>query len=110
MTEITMPLWQVVTLGVTVLVAFFGFVFAVWKVVSKLQERQVQTWVSALATSAANAKEKADETEKAFLKLLADLPLNYVRREDWIRNQTIIEAKLDALAAKIDAKEARHGC
>ena len=108
--EVTLPLWQLVTLGVSVLIAFFGFVFAVWKIVSKLQERQVQAWVSALATSATEAKRKADETERSFLKLLADLPLHYVRREDWIRNQTVIEAKLDALAAKLENMGGRHGC
>ena len=27
----------------------------------------------------------------------ATLPLNYVRREDYIRNQTVIEAKLDTV-------------
>ncbi|MCN2262768.1 hypothetical protein MLL02_26285, partial [Escherichia coli] len=30
-----------------------------------------------------------------FMRFKADLPLNYVRREDYIRGQTVIEAKLD---------------
>lgn len=40
--------------------------------------------------------------EKDFLRFQADLPLQYVRREDYVRNQTVIEAKLDSLALKIE--------
>ena len=38
------------------------------------------------------------------------LPLEYVRREDWIRLSNLIDAKLDRLADKIDnARERRDG-
>jgi hypothetical protein len=30
------------------------------------------------------------------------MPLHYVRREDYVRNQTVIEAKLDALALRLE--------
>ncbi|WP_271470786.1 hypothetical protein [Metapseudomonas resinovorans] len=46
--------------------------------------------------------EAVRQLEKTFLKWQAELPINYVRREDWVRNQTIIEAKLDALASKLE--------
>ena len=46
--------------------------------------------------------EAVQQLEKTFLKWQADLPLQYVRREDWVRNQTIIEAKLDGLASKLE--------
>jgi hypothetical protein len=42
------------------------------------------------------------ELEREFLKFRAALPIEYVRREDYVRNQTVIEAKLDALALKIE--------
>lgn len=42
------------------------------------------------------------ELEKTFLRWQAELPLQYVRREDYVRNQTVIEAKLDALASKLE--------
>jgi hypothetical protein len=41
--------------------------------------------------------------ERELLELKAALPLEYVRREDGIRQEVVIHAKLDALAAKIDA-------
>ena len=40
--------------------------------------------------------------ETDFLKWKAVLPLEYVRKEDAIRQEVVINAKLDALATKID--------
>lgn len=40
--------------------------------------------------------------ERDFLTHRAELPLQYVRREDYIRGQTVIEAKLDALGSKLE--------
>ena len=39
--------------------------------------------------------------ERELLALKIDLPNEYQRREDSIRNQTIIEAKIDGLANKL---------
>ena len=43
------------------------------------------------------------DVERELLVLKADLPLYYVRREDFIANQTKLENKIDGLAVKIDA-------
>jgi len=50
-------------------------------------------------------KARADDwqrTERALLELKAELPVQYVRKEDAIRGEVVIHAKLDALAAKIE--------
>lgn len=39
--------------------------------------------------------------EREFLRFKADMPINYVRREDYVRVQSVIEAKLDAIAAEL---------
>ena len=52
------------------------------------------------------------DLERKMLNWKADLPLQYVRREDFIRNQTVIESKLDGLALKIENAQLRganHG-
>jgi len=85
MTEVIFPAWQLLTLGLGVFGSFCGVVFVAWKMIS--DERQGKAM---------------GETEKAILQLRAELPIHYVRKEDWVRNQTIIEAKLDALANKLD--------
>lgn len=45
--------------------------------------------------------------EREFLKFQADLPMRYVMRDDYIRGQTVVEAKLDALAVKVDNAQLR---
>lgn len=45
--------------------------------------------------------------ERELLTLKADLPLAYVRREDYIRGQSILEAKLDGLGGKIENAQLR---
>lgn len=42
--------------------------------------------------------------ERELLKLKAQLPVDYVRREDWIRFSNTLEAKLDALRAEVRAE------
>lgn len=42
------------------------------------------------------------ELENTFLNWKADLPLHYVRREDYVRNQTVIEAKIDRVYEKLE--------
>ena len=46
------------------------------------------------------------KVERELLELKAALPLQYLRREDAIRQEVVIHSKLDALAAKIDALRA----
>ena len=42
------------------------------------------------------------DLERDLLGLKADLPVNYIRREDHIRFETTINAKLDAVMARIE--------
>jgi hypothetical protein len=42
------------------------------------------------------------ENERQMANLRADLPMQYVRREDWIRFSGTIDAKLDNINTKLD--------
>ncbi|HCN7201596.1 TPA: hypothetical protein N6200_005206, partial [Escherichia coli] len=79
------------------LITFLGFIggMAKW-LFSKAEERQAERFAS-LEQSLQQSASSQGELEKEFMRFKADLPLNYVRREDYIRGQTVIEAKLDAL-------------
>jgi len=46
-------------------------------------------------------EEQHHELERSHMKLLADLPREYVRREDHIRFETVLNAKLDALHSEM---------
>jgi hypothetical protein len=45
--------------------------------------------------------------ERELLTLKADMPVLYVRREDYIRGQSTLEAKLDGLGMKIENAQFR---
>jgi len=47
-------------------------------------------------------EEEHRELDRNFLTHLAALPREYVRREDHIRFETVITAKLDALGSRIE--------
>lgn len=42
------------------------------------------------------------QVERDLMQLRTELPMHYVRREDNNRNQTVLEAKLDVLAKKLE--------
>lgn len=108
--------WQLITL----LLAFLGFLFAAGKLllsqidrrlnerfetIEKAREEGQATW---RATFTQHLDEERRETdllrniEREFLRFQAELPLQYVRREDYVRGQSVIEAKLDALYNKLE--------
>lgn len=77
--------------------AFFG------RVEESIRERD-----DSLATAIDNLSGKIDrqdssirEIEKDILKLKADLPREYVAKEDFVRSFTVVEAKLDAVQTLI---------
>lgn len=99
--NIQFEFWQVVTL----LLAFFGFLAGAGKLLLGQIERRLDLRFSAIERAA----EDWQRLEKEFLTFQAQLPLHYVRREDWVRGQTVIEAKLDALAVRFDNMKLREG-
>ena len=44
---------------------------------------------------------RVDDLEKQLIELRVNLPLEYVRREDWIRFSGTLDAKLDAMREEV---------
>lgn len=55
-----------------------------------------------LKASAADEREQWHRVERDLLALRVELPEKYVRREDWVRSQSILESKIDGLALRIE--------
>lgn len=62
----------------------------------------VNQQVSQLSSDIKSESQKITAVEKSLLELKADLPREYVRREDHIRYSAVIEAKLDSHAAALN--------
>lgn len=109
---VQLELWQLITL----LVAFFGAVGAAGKILLDQIEKRLavkfgaieearregaKVWEQQFAALRTQANQEAAEwrrLERDFLAFQAKLPERFVMREDYIRGQSIIEAKQDALA------------
>ena len=119
--QVTLDLWHVISLAVS----FFAASAAAGKLLLSQTQRHLDTRFTAQETArAANhdqVSRRLDSMEEAarsemgnwqrierdLLKLQADMPLHYVRREDYIRGQSVIESKLDGLALKIENVQLR---
>jgi seryl-tRNA(Sec) selenium transferase len=60
-----------------------------------------------LAARLSAFEEKVRQVEADQLRLRAELPVQYVRKEDAIRSESVLHAKLDALYAKIEQLQAK---
>ena len=93
--------YQLFMIAATSLAAFFGL--------GKLLARQVldniDTKLSSFKDIKVELKELsiiANNTERDLLRIKGDIAQQYVRRDDFVRLEAAISAKLDSLAAKID--------
>lgn len=118
---VSIELWHMVLLAISVL----GGYWALAKVAAGQTQRHLDARFAA-QDQAREANHKAltgrlgaieavnrddavqwQRVERELLKMQADMPLNYVRREDYIRGQSVIEAKLDALGSKLETAQLR---
>ncbi|EHN5173270.1 hypothetical protein KI912_003126 [Salmonella enterica] len=90
------------------LISFIGAVCGLAKwLFSNAEARQAARFISLESTMKETAS-RWNQLEREFLEFRAQLPVDYVRREDYIRGQTVIEAKLDAVYEKIDNVQNRQ--
>ncbi|HAT1684401.1 TPA: hypothetical protein I8Y21_005186 [Klebsiella oxytoca] len=83
------------------LISFIGAVCGLAKwLFSNAEARQAARFLSLEQTMKETAT-RWSTLEREFLEFRAQLPVDYVRRDDYIRGQTVIEAKLDATYQKI---------
>ena len=123
--NIELQFWQAILL----LLSFFGFVAGAGKLLlSQIDKRLdlrfqlleearkegAKHWDERFGRSLPQQKEDTatvKRLERDLMGLRAELPERYVRREDYIRGQSVIEAKLDSLALRmenIQLKGVRH--
>lgn len=52
--------------------------------------------------------EKHQTVERQLLELKADLPISYVRKEDFIRHEVVINTKLDRIYTELTTKKGEN--
>lgn len=91
--------WQLAGLLVSLLLGFAGLALAAGRTLLAQVSRQLDIRFAAIEAGVGDVQ----RLEREFLRWQAILPLDYVRREDYVRGQTVIEAKLDAINTQITA-------
>ncbi|MBU1352111.1 MAG: hypothetical protein KKB95_09485 [Gammaproteobacteria bacterium] len=99
--------WQLLGLGLTLLSGFAGIIFGAGRFIAGQFEQRINERFDVLQKAREAEAQGITNLEREFLRWQADLPLHYVRREDYVRGQSIVEAKLDGLATKIDNAQLR---
>lgn len=119
---IQLDLWQVILLIITVIGAFAGvgklllsqinkaldLRFAAIEAAATVQKQHWDARFGELLSQQKKEGESWARIERDLLTFKAELPTRYVLRDDYVRNQTIIEAKLDAVAMKIENFQLRQ--
>ena len=104
---VDIDLWQLVGFGISLLGGFATIIFTAGKLIAGQFERRINERLAALQAQREAELSGVTRLERELLKLQAEMPLHYVRREDYVRGQSIVEAKLDGLATKIDNVQLR---
>lgn len=106
---VQIELWQLITGIAAVIVAFASVVWLFGTILvrqfnAQLAERfgVIQSDMNKRAEEDAEVAKQLRQFERDFAKFQIDMPVQYVRREDYIRGQTVIESKLDAVYSKLE--------
>lgn len=112
MTEVRFELWQLITL----LLGFFGVIFGFAKLIAGQFEQRIQGSLSSLEKMiTAHVEEErqsfaqVSQLQQSVASLQLELAKDYVRREDYVKNQTILEGKIDLSRAELNGKMDRLG-
>lgn len=94
---LTIEFWQLISMLVSLLVALAGVFAAIAKALLGHVQKTLDQRFGSLEKSA----DAWQELEREFLNFKLDVAVTYVRREDYVRGQSVIEAKLDAIASEL---------
>lgn len=109
---IQLDVYQWIMILVTIIGTVIGTIKILWSRIEENLNTNFQVMQSKLEDVAKQSEQNhvdIRDLERKFYKFQIDLPHAYVAREDYIRGQTVIEAKLDALASKIENVQIRQG-
>lgn len=81
--------------------------FKLQEVSSTAHYSQLNTRLDVLDSAVKVDAGQWQRVERELLHLKAELPVHYVRREDYIRGQSVLEAKLDGLGTKLENAQLR---
>lgn len=99
--------WQAVAVIISLTLAWSGLLLSIIRWLINRMMTGFEARLVDIAKIANEAKHDLKDHREEYLLFLGRLPLDYYRREDMIRFETITHAKLDAMAGDIKQLECR---
>lgn len=96
--KIELEVWQLLSLLATIAGAFFGLA----KTLLAQTKSQINEKFTALHKVLESQTETARRLERELLELKAELPRDYVRREDYVQAVAIVMTKIDSLGLRME--------
>ena len=96
--------YQAIMLAITIVGSIFGAGKAFFgRIETSLKDRDdgLKTELSKLGDQMSKESEAIRQLDREILKLKADLPREYVAKEDFVRSFTVVEAKIDAVQSTL---------
>lgn len=103
--------WQVITFFIGLLISMIGTVIGIAKMVLAQYEKRQDERFNVLMECVKTENEAVARVERDLLIFKEAVANAYVRREDYVRGQSVLESKMDALYSKIEMlqiKGAKH--
>ena len=95
--------WQIVIALISALLVFMGLNLGAMQWLLSRHEATRDENTAAIGKN----RDYVAALETKLLELRGELPMEYVRREDWIRISNTLEAKLDAMRAEMREEQQR---
>lgn len=71
----------------------------------RISDAHIEAMLDQNKMESRNNEKDLQKVQRELLELKAELPRTFVFRDDYVRGQTVIEAKLDALATRIENQQ-----
>lgn len=114
MTTFEIELWQMLTAIGAVVAAGMALLFGFGQVLlAQIEQRlaarheQVTRHLDTIEAAGREEAGRIARVERELLEMKADLPMRFVQRDDYIRGQSVLEAKMDSLALKLENVQLR---
>ena len=102
-----MEQWPLFLFLAGLIAAWSLLIFKIMQALLAKTEKRLEEKIAEYSKMVDTYQGKAQDIERQVLELKATLPLDYVRREDFIRHEVTINAKLDRIYDRLDkGKEA----
>jgi len=107
--QVQIDLWQLILALAALIAAFATVVWIFGAALVRQFEKRLSERFAAIeqarrdaGTLLQNDLSALKNMERDFLQFQIDAPMRFVMRDDYIRGQTVIESKLDALYSKLE--------